>query len=67
MHLNRSGNSFFAKNLLGFIENEWISECKGDITVSLEEISNVSNPDVKHVLRDIRKNNINKLIFGQLN
>ena len=35
LHLNRRGNSFFAKNLLGFIENKWILESKGDITISL--------------------------------
>ena len=67
LHLNRRGNSFFAKNLLAFIENKWISESKGDITVSLEDVSNVSTLDAKQVLRGIRKTNINKLAFGQLN
>ena len=67
MHLNRRGNSLFAKNLLDFIENKWISESKGDITISLEDVSNVSSLDAKQVLRGIRKSKINKLVFGQLN
>ena len=67
LHLNRRGNSLFAKNLLDFIENKWISESKGDITISLEDVSNVLSLDAKQVLRGIRKSNINKLVFGQLN
>ena len=35
--------------------------------MSLEDFSNVSSLDVKQVLRGIRKSNINKLVFGQLN
>ena len=32
-----------------------------------EDVSNVSHSDTQHVLKDIRKSNVNKLIFGQLN
>ena len=67
MNLNRKGNSLFVKNLLSFIENKWISESKGDITIFLEDVSNVSRLDAKGVLRGIHKSNINKLVFGQLN
>ena len=42
-------------------------ESKGDITISLEDVSNVLSLDAKQVLRGIRKSNINKLVFGQLN
>ena len=35
--------------------------------MSLEDFSNVSSLDVKQVLRGIRKSNINRLVFGQLN
>ena len=38
-----------------------------DLTIFLEDASYVSSPDVKHVLRGIRKSNINKLVFQQLN
>ena len=55
------------KNVLGFIENKWISESKGDIAISLEDVSNISSLDAKQVLRGIRKVNINWLVFGQLN
>ena len=33
----------------------------------MEDVSNVSHSDVQQVLKDIRKSNVNKLIFGQLN
>ena len=33
----------------------------------MEDVSNVSSLDAKQVLRGIRKSNINKLVFGQLN
>ena len=65
--MNRRGNSPFVKNLLGLIESKWISESQGDITISLEDVSNVSSLDGKQVLRGIRKSNINTLVFGQLN
>lgn len=67
MHLNRRGSSLFAKNLLGFIENKWTSDSKGEVTISLEDVSNVSSPYVKQVLRGIRKSDIHKLGFEQLN
>ena len=53
--------------MLGFIENKLISESKGYVTISLEDVSNVLSPNAKQVLRGIRKSNINKLVFGQLN
>lgn len=67
MHLNRRGSSLFAKNLLGFIENKWTSESKGDVTISLEDVSNVSSPYLKQLLRGIWKSNIHKIVFEQLN
>ena len=69
--LNRRGRSLFAKNLLGFFENKSISvknkSSTVDLTMSLEDFSYVSSPDAKHVLRCIRKSNIDKLVFEQLN
>ena len=65
--MNRRGNSLFAKNLLGFIEQNWSFRCKGDVSIYLEDVPNVSHWDAQQVLKDIRKSNINKLVFGQLN
>ena len=42
-------------------------ESNGDVTISLEDVSNVSSTDAKQLFRGIRKSNINKLVFGQLN
>ena len=67
LHLNRRGNSFFAKNLLGFIEQNWNCLCKGDGSIYGEDVSYVSHSDVQQVLKDIRKSNVDKLLFGQLN
>ena len=67
LHLNRRGNSLFAKNLLGFIEQNWNCSCKADVSICSEDVSNVSLSDAQHVLKDIRKSDVNKLIFGQLN
>ena len=67
LHLIRRGNSLFAKNLLGFIEQNWNCSCKGDVSICSEDVSNVSHSDAQQVLKDIRKSNVNKLIFGQLN
>ena len=67
MHQNRRGNSLFAKNPLGFIEQNWNCKGKGDASVYLEDVSNVSHSDVQQVLIDIRKSNVNKLVFCQLN
>ena len=67
LHLNRRGNSLFAKNLLGFIEQNWNLKRKGDVSVYSEDVSNVSHSDVQQVSKDIRKSNVNKLVFGQLN
>ena len=39
----------------------------GDVSIYGEDISNVSHSDEQQVLKDIRKSNINKLVFGQLN
>ena len=33
----------------------------------MEDVSHVSHTDVQQVLKDIRKSNVKKLIFGQLN
>ena len=33
----------------------------------MEDVPNVSHSDVQQVLKDIRKSNVNKLVFGQLN
>ena len=33
----------------------------------MEDASNVSHSDAQQVLKDIRKSNVNKLVFGQLN
>ena len=67
LHLNRRGNSLFAKNLLGFIEQNWNLKRKGDVSVYSEDVSNVSHSDVQQVSKDIPKSNVNKLVFGQLN
>ena len=42
-------------------------ESKGDITISLEDVSNVSSLNAKQVIRGIHKSNIIKSVFGQLN
>ena len=39
----------------------------GDVSIYGEDISNVSHSDEQQVLKDIRKSNVNKLVFGQLN
>ena len=67
LHMNRTGNSLFATNLLGFIEQNWNCSCKGDASIYGEDVYNVSHSDAQQVLKDISKNNVNKLIFGQLN
>ena len=67
LHLNRRGNSFFAKSLLGFNEQNWNCSCKGDGSIYGEDVSYVSHSDAQQVLKDIRKSNVDKLIFGQLN
>ena len=33
----------------------------------MEDVSSVSHSDAQQVLKDIRKSNVNKLVFGQLN
>ena len=51
----------FTKNLLGFIKKNWICESKDD-GISLECLSNVSNPDVKQVYKGIfRQLNLNSI------
>ena len=64
MHLNKRGNSLFAKNLLGFIEQNWNCKCKGDVSIYSEDVTNVSHSDVQEVLTDIRKSNVNKVASG---
>ena len=56
LHLNRIGNSIFAKNFLSYLENNWFSESVRDDIVS-KDASNVYNdytPDPKQVLKNIR-------------
>ena len=70
LHLNRKGNSLFAKNLLSFIESNWIFDYDGDSFSEEYCVSNdpiVSHSDVKKALKDIRISNMNKPIFGHLN
>ena len=38
-----------------------------DVSIYSEDVFNVSHSDPQQVLKDIRKSNVNKLIFGQLN
>ena len=64
MHLNRIGNSLFAKNLLGFIEQNWNCKCKGEVSIYSEDVTNVSHSEAQQVLKDIRKSNANKLVFA---
>ena len=69
LHLNRIGNSTFAKNFLSYLENNWFFESVRDNTVSEDE-SNVYNnytPHPKQILKNIRNNNVNKLTFWYLN
>ena len=67
MHLNRRGNSLFSKNLLGFMKQNWNCKCKGHVNIYSEDVTNVSHSDEQQILKDIRKSNVNKLVFGQLN
>ena len=67
LYLNTRGNCLFAKNLFGFIEQNLNSSCKRDVSIYAENVSNVSHSHAQQVLKDIRKSNVNKLIFGQLN
>ena len=61
LHLNKRSNSLFAKNLLGFIKQNWNCSCMGDVSIYGEDISNVSHSDEQQVLKDIRKSNVNKI------
>ena len=58
-------DSFYA--VLDLIEQNWNPKCKGDESIYSEDVSNVSHSDAQQVLKDIRKSNVNKLVFGQLN
>lgn len=53
--------------LLCFIEQNWNCKGKGDVNIYLKNVSNVSHSDSQQVLKGIRKSNVNKLVFGQLN
>ena len=69
-HLNRKGNSLFAKNLLSFIESNCILDYDGDSFSEEHCVSNdptVLQSDVEKALKDIRISNMNKLIFGHMN
>ena len=67
LHLNRKGNSIFAKNLLNFIEGNWDISPLGDSYYESENASNTIITNAKRILRDIRTSNINRLVFGHLN
>ena len=70
LDLNRKGNSYFAKNLLSFIESNWIFDYDRDSfseEYCASNDSTVSQSDVKKAFKDIRISNMNKLIFGYLN
>ena len=70
LHLNRKGNSLFAKNVLSFIDSNWIFDYDGDSFSEEYCVSNdptVSQSDVKQAFKDIRISNMNKLIFGHRN
>ena len=67
LHLNRKGNSIFAKNLLNFIEGNWDIGPLGDSYYESENASSTIITNAKHILRDIRTSNINRLVFGHLN
>ena len=67
LHLNRKGNSIFAKNLLNFIEANWDISPLGDSYYESQNTSNTIITNDKRILRDIRTSNINRLIFGHLN
>ena len=70
LHLNRKGNSLFAKKVLSFIESNWIFDHDGDSFSEEYCVSNdptVSQSDVKQAFKDIRISNMNKLIFGHRN
>ena len=49
LHLNRIGNSIFAKNFLSFLENNWFAESVRGDTVSEDEFNvyNDYTPDPK--------------------
>ena len=70
LHLNRKGNSVFAKKLLNFIEGSWIFNYEGDLFSEENCVFNdstFSQSDVKKALKNICISNTNKLIFGHLN
>ena len=70
LHLNRKGDSIFAKNLIDFIEGNGNFDSDGELFQMEEDVSDDStilHSDVKKSLKNIRNTNINKLIFGHLN
>ena len=44
-----------------------VNKRNGDVSIYLGDVSNASHSDAQQVLKDIRKSNVNKLVFGQLN
>ena len=74
LHLNRKGNSFFAKSLLNHIENYWrevsesalfLKECIFDSSET-EYAPNMTK-NVPCTLNVIRKNNVNRLLSVHIN
>ena len=67
LHLNRKGNSIFAKNLLNFIEGNWDISLLGDSYHETENASNKIISNAKRTFSDIRISNISRLFFRHLN
>ena len=70
LHLNRKGNTLFAKNLLDFVEGNRNFRSEKDIFKEengASDDSTVMQSDAKKSLKNIRISDINKLIFGRLN
>ena len=67
LHLNRKGNSIFAKNLLNFIEGNWDICPLGDSYYQTENVSDTIISNAKRTLGNIRIGNVNSFVFGHLN
>ena len=66
LHLNRKGDSIFAKDLLNFIEENWDISTLGDSYYVSENVSNTIITNAKRILRDTRTCSINRLVLGHL-
>ena len=70
LHLNRKGNTLFAKNSLNFIEGKWNFRSERDVFTEengASDDSTILQSDVKNFLKNIRISNINNMIFRHLN